>query len=272
MQPYVDLTRALNRRSYQGDLSIYLSSGLTIRIPNNQLVVPDSYIASNGAYMANYTTREVLVNSLQDVNTKDLPILGRAFLTSAYLMVNQDEGTFTLWSAKATTDQDLVGVGNGTSCVPLAASNTATPSSPLLSPLPPTATSPATLQPKAGSTTNGMTPGEQAGTAVGVILGITVVLAPAIFFCYRRKKKRSVPVISAPIQWQQHESAPPYFAHLPPQEVHGDHAAWAASATKGGNRAQSRFYEMAVDERPQEVGEGMRHELGQGRRSRFGLA
>ena len=57
------------------------------------------------------TVREVLINSLQDVNKNDMPILGRPFLTSAYLIVDIDHRQFTVAPAKATDTQDIVAIG-----------------------------------------------------------------------------------------------------------------------------------------------------------------
>lgn len=41
-----------------------------------------------------------------------MPILGRTFLTGAYLMVNQDSNTFTMWQANPSKDTNLVAVGS----------------------------------------------------------------------------------------------------------------------------------------------------------------
>ncbi|KAI1308324.1 aspartic peptidase domain-containing protein [Xylaria venustula] len=96
---------------YRGDLSINIRDGPSIRIPNNQLVVPERYVdGSTGQLMSNYSRSNLVLNSLNTVNEQDLSQLGRVFLSSAYLMVNQDNEEFTLWTANPTALEDLVGV------------------------------------------------------------------------------------------------------------------------------------------------------------------
>ncbi|KAK8139053.1 hypothetical protein PG984_002433 [Apiospora sp. TS-2023a] len=97
--------------SYAGDLTIQLQSGLLVRVPNDQLVVPHVDIdPSTGAPVVNSTGPDLVINSIQDINANDLPQLGRQFLSAAYLMVNMEADQFTLWAANPTSDQDLVAV------------------------------------------------------------------------------------------------------------------------------------------------------------------
>ncbi len=56
----------------------------------------------------NETTRSVLIASLTSPNQNDMPLLGRAFLTSAYLVSENDQRQFTLYGSNPTTSQDLV--------------------------------------------------------------------------------------------------------------------------------------------------------------------
>ncbi|CAJ2502698.1 Uu.00g100920.m01.CDS01 [Anthostomella pinea] len=96
---------------YRGDMTIDIRDGPAVRVPNSQLVVPEQYIADpNGQLMANYSRSNLVINSLQDVNANDITQLGRQFLSSAYVMLNQDSGKFTLWSANPTGVEDLVAV------------------------------------------------------------------------------------------------------------------------------------------------------------------
>ena len=72
--------------------------------------MPERYIRDeDGQLMANYSKSNLVINSLQDVNADDLSQLGRQFLSSAYLMVNQDSRKFTLWLVNLTRNEDLVG-------------------------------------------------------------------------------------------------------------------------------------------------------------------
>ncbi|KAK7951230.1 aspartic-type endopeptidase [Apiospora aurea] len=96
---------------YGGDLTIQLQSGLSVRVPNDQLVVPNVIIdRPTGALVVNGSAPDLVINSIQGVNANDLPQLGRQFLTAAYLMVNMDANQCTLWSANPTSDQNLVAV------------------------------------------------------------------------------------------------------------------------------------------------------------------
>ncbi|UZP34274.1 hypothetical protein NXS19_002090 [Fusarium pseudograminearum] len=93
-------------KQFTGDLTFYLESGLEIRVPNNQFVFPETEIDKDGSRVSNLTRQNILINSVED----EAPILGRYFLTAAYLMVNQDAGTFTLWKANATEESKPVRV------------------------------------------------------------------------------------------------------------------------------------------------------------------
>lgn len=91
---------------FLADLTFHLDSGLKIRVPNNQYMIPSVDIASNGSRVSNTSKRDILITDIED----GPPILGRYFLTAAYLMVNHDAGTFTLWQANATRERSLVRV------------------------------------------------------------------------------------------------------------------------------------------------------------------
>ncbi|KAI4915500.1 hypothetical protein J4E90_003945 [Alternaria incomplexa] len=96
---------------YYGGLTIQLQNSISVKIPNTELVVPDTYIASDGAVQTNTSVRNVVINSLQFENDNDLPVLGRLFMSSAYLMVNQDAGMFSVWQANTgSKTSDIVAV------------------------------------------------------------------------------------------------------------------------------------------------------------------
>lgn len=95
---------------YQGDLTITLDSSFSVRIPNSQLVQPDQKISDTGDVVSNTSVSNVNLYSLQDVMKNDFPLLGFWFFTAAYLMVNHDAGTFTMWEANPTTDTKLVAI------------------------------------------------------------------------------------------------------------------------------------------------------------------
>ncbi|KAL1792464.1 hypothetical protein ACET3X_008971 [Alternaria dauci] len=96
---------------YYGGLTIKLQNSMSVKIPNTELVVPDSFIASDGVVQTNTSVRNVVINSLQFDNSNDLPVLGRLFMSSAYVMVNQEAGMFTVWQANtAPKTADIVAV------------------------------------------------------------------------------------------------------------------------------------------------------------------
>lgn len=92
---------------------IALASGPNITIPNQQTVVPDSQVNSQGhTVKVNGTkTREVLINSLESTNAENMPIFGRAFATSIYLLVDHDHGRFTISKVNPIENQNLVAIG-----------------------------------------------------------------------------------------------------------------------------------------------------------------
>ena len=96
---------------YDGDLTITLQSGLSVRISNQQLVQPHTSInQTTGAVLVNNTSPDLLLDSLQNVQATKLAQLGWQFFSAAYLLVNQDAHEFTLWEANPTSDQDLVAI------------------------------------------------------------------------------------------------------------------------------------------------------------------
>ncbi|KAI6876458.1 hypothetical protein KC338_g229 [Hortaea werneckii] len=96
---------------YFGDLTIEIDSFFKIRIPNELLVIHPSNIVDNGRTQYNDTVREVLLDPTVGVNQGDTSILGRHFFQAAYLLVNYDSDSFTIWQANATTESSLVSLG-----------------------------------------------------------------------------------------------------------------------------------------------------------------
>lgn len=96
---------------YDGDLTITLQSGLSVRIRNDQLVQPHTSInQTTGAIVVNNTAPDLVINSLQNVQATQLAQLGWQFFSAAYLLVNQDAHEFTLWEANPTAEEDMVAV------------------------------------------------------------------------------------------------------------------------------------------------------------------
>ncbi|KAJ4269824.1 hypothetical protein NW762_001493 [Fusarium torreyae] len=92
--------------AFDGDITFHLDSGLQVRVPNDQYIVPSVDIDRSGARVTKTDVKELLMNGVADQPAT----LGRYFLTAAYLMVNHDAGTFTLWQANPSEKSKLVRV------------------------------------------------------------------------------------------------------------------------------------------------------------------
>ena len=99
-----------NVLSYTGDMTIKLDSGLQVRIPNDQLIVPDRTISPSGEIVANGSSPNFVINPIKEINANDQLHLGRQFLSAAYVMINEDASSFTLWKANPTLKNYLMGV------------------------------------------------------------------------------------------------------------------------------------------------------------------
>ena len=166
---------------YEGDITFTLDSGFSVRVPNSQLVLPNEQIANNGTVVYDNSVSDLMLYSLQDVNANDIPRIGWYFFTSAYLYVNHDDNTFTLWQANPTTDTNLVSVvsaDNANAC-----SNGSTPTIPLSS-IPTTSNTNSTSQPATQTSISGAAIG---GIAAGGVVAIAAI--GLIIFCFIRKRK-----------------------------------------------------------------------------------
>ncbi len=161
---------------YDGDLTFSISGGLDITIPNHQLVVPNIEINSQGQeILSNSSQAEILINSLQGVNTNDLPLFGLPFLSSAYLIVDNDKQQFTLSQSQQSTTSNLVAIGPPACNTPAPSPTPNTLPSVLASPSP-------TPKPSSGSTPT--------GAIVGAVVGGVVILAVCVGVFFIRKKRR----------------------------------------------------------------------------------
>ncbi|KAH6848017.1 aspartic peptidase domain-containing protein [Chaetomium sp. MPI-CAGE-AT-0009] len=91
---------------FDGDATFVLSNGLSVRIPNSQLMTPFVSVDRNGSQIIDRSKRELLLSGVGDNPTT----LGRYFFTAAYLMVDHDAGTFTMWQADPSSRTNLVPV------------------------------------------------------------------------------------------------------------------------------------------------------------------
>jgi hypothetical protein len=91
-------------------MTMKLDSGLSVRIPNDQLIVPDRTISSSGEITANASSPNLVINPIKEINANDQLHLGRQFLSAAYVMLNEDSSSFTLWKANPTLKEYLMAV------------------------------------------------------------------------------------------------------------------------------------------------------------------
>ena len=118
-----------------------------------------------------------------------MPLLGQTFLTSAYLLVDNDHSQFTLWRSNATTNQNLVAIGPS-SCV----SSTSVVPSPVIST--PSLASPTSSSGNSGEPSRPVSKGAIAGGVVGG-LALVAFAAVAIIFVFRRRATRVQEQISS---------------------------------------------------------------------------
>ncbi|CAM1510624.1 Fc.00g009590.m01.CDS01 [Cosmosporella sp. VM-42] len=224
---------------FDGDITFHLDSGLQIRVPNDQYIVPSVDIARNGSQIFKKGVKELLMNGLGSQPAT----LGRYFFTAAYLMVNHDAGTFTLWQANPSTKSALVRVfdeetaskcgGDATGIVQPSTSSTSTRK--------PEATQDADTEAKPSSSPSGLAIG---GAVAGVVVAVAVIGLVA-FYMIRRQKKQRLEYAAAISTSNQdppkyHISSEPqelpnkgwYHPAAPPAEVQGqDHFVYEMPAT-----------------------------------------
>lgn len=156
-------------------MTISLSPGLDITIPNHQLVVSQPGYSRQGVaveYNAS-TVQEVLINSIPGGNNGDMPILGRSFLSSAYLMVDADNQQFTLARVNATSAEKIVLIGPPACQSPKS----------IATPIPTTSTATSTTGPAAVSSTPPVPASTHQGVSASVVAGAAVGSAAAVALC-----------------------------------------------------------------------------------------
>ncbi|KAL8689244.1 MAG: hypothetical protein Q9218_005039 [Villophora microphyllina] len=172
--------------AYDGDMTFTLSSGLNIRIPNHQLVLPDYSVNAQGFLtIDDPSVREVTILSLVDINKNDMPILGQPFLSSAYLFVDHDHEQFTLWASNRTsTEQKLVPIGPGT-CRPSASIATPFPTS--------TAQTPTVPPPRNSNEHRSISTGGIVGIVIGSLAALAIISLLLVRYLRRRHPRTPPP-------------------------------------------------------------------------------
>ncbi|KAI9650390.1 hypothetical protein NHQ30_000404 [Ciborinia camelliae] len=215
---------------YNGDLTIELDSGISVRIPNDQLVVPNLSIDhTSGAMIANASEPELVLNAIQQQNANDLPQLGRQFLTAAYVMLNQDANIFTLWEANPTENEDLVAVDGRNNaindfCTSPSTQNNNSASSDLGNS---TTTSSSSIAD--GQKSSSLSTGVIVGVAIGSVAVIAIIGGIIAWYTTRRRRKNNLQAAAA-VAANESERYPPgnphsyrdqsQIPHYIPQELH----------------------------------------------------
>ena len=98
-------------------LTVSFTSGLQIKIPESQLIVPDYYVDQNGqSTIYNSSESVIRLGPNIDVNAGDMPVLGQTFLSSAFLLVDYDLNRFTVGQSNPTAPSRLMAIESGLPC------------------------------------------------------------------------------------------------------------------------------------------------------------
>ena len=130
-----------------------------------------------------------MINDLVQSNAQDMPLLGMTFLQAAYLSVNLDADTFSLWKANPTTEENLIGLGSSSVGCEGRASNS--PSATISSTASATASRAA-----AASNPAKLSHSLSSGAIAGIVVVVIVLVAAAVgagLFMIRRRGIRSTP-------------------------------------------------------------------------------
>lgn len=187
---------------YAGDLTIKMQSGLEVKISNDQLLIPNVFISNDGTLKEDNSVKELIINSIQDVNSKDLPFLGRQFLSAAYMMANLEANAFTLWAANPTTDERIIAVNeNGEpvgdvcsqSIEANSTTNTTTPFSSATVVVNSTSseTNNAVADASNSGSNNGLSTTGIVGVVVGVVAGVVAISALLFYVMFRRRRNQN---------------------------------------------------------------------------------
>ncbi|UPX13925.1 uncharacterized protein EKO05_0004420 [Ascochyta rabiei] len=197
---------------YYGGLTIRLQNSISIMIPNTELVVPDTYIASNGAVQTNISVRNVVINSLQSNNGNDLPVLGRLFMSSAYVMVNQDAGKFSVWPVNTESKApNIVAVDKQNTLVREFCPNSTGGSSDATSlPTSSVASPPQDVGPK-------LSGGAIGGIIFGAVGGIAILITIGFVLYWRRGSRGAATGLAREPELQTEDVKPPTYNA--PQEL-----------------------------------------------------
>lgn len=218
-------------------MTISLTSGLSVRIPNDQFLVPFVHFDWDGRRYTNDTMLDFLWNSIVDQPAT----LGRYFLTAAYLMVNHDSNSFTMWEANPTTSSNLVPVineetaetcGDLDGVVEPSVAATATP------------TRTGSSLPDTSASSVRVPVGAVAGGVVGGVALLATTGLGTFFLVRRRKRTRSQEVLRGP----HADDGAVILGHAHAPQTDGD----GLHEICGENKPEA--HEMPLNDGPREIG------------------
>ncbi|ERS95387.1 hypothetical protein HMPREF1624_08265 [Sporothrix schenckii ATCC 58251] len=238
---------------YDGDLTITLQSGLSVRIPNDQLVRPHTAIdQTTGDILVNTTAPDLVIDSLQNVQATKLAQLGWQFFSSAYLLVNQDAREFTLWAANPTAAEDLVAVDTTGAditdfCAASAGTNTTAGSG---------------SAPNSGHASPPK--GVIAGSAVAAVAVISIVVGLLVWWLRRRRRLQG----TAPVSGAEQER--PGLGVPQADHAAADHGSFTAYK-KTGLDGNALPHELYTSPEPNEMRYTMKHDTAPRERVQYEL-
>jgi hypothetical protein len=160
-----------------------------------------------------------VINSLQFENDNDLPVLGRLFMSSAYLMVNQEAGMFSVWQANtAPKTSNIVAVDEQNNMVSEFCADSTGGSSRATS-LPT-----ASLAPSPQGEESKLSGGAIGGIVAGAVLGLALIGAIAFYVYRKRRSGRATAEVVEEPELPREDAKLPTYSMMPagPQELPAD--------------------------------------------------
>jgi hypothetical protein len=162
-------------------------------VPNNQFIVPRVGYSEDGSRVIDRSQKDVLVYSVNNQPST----LGRYFLTAAYLMVDHEVGTFTMWQGNPSKKSTLVPVSQTNAQCDSESSgdgsgNTNNGNTDGVEGGGSSGNAGGQDEPESDAATEtSMSTGKIVGAAVGGAAGLACVVALVIFCLWKRRRQRA---------------------------------------------------------------------------------
>lgn len=189
--------------------------GSEFTISNDILILPEQSVAPDGAFQTNSSAPAIMMIPTWEINANDVPKIGRPFFSAAYLMVDLDAETWTLWQANATTDSHLVSIGGD--CAEKPKVNASPPTLPEDDHSTPEGANSSTATEDVSSNNatvedepaKVISTGSVVGIAVGAAGGVGLLVGALVVYCLRKRRRvgRSESEADIALTKYGHESA-----------------------------------------------------------------